>query len=174
MAARFRLARRRAEELITAVGITEVPVALDRIAKHLNASVQYKPFDGDLSGLMRRNPDGTAIIGINVSHPLTRRRFTLAHEIAHLVLHSDEKLHVDSSFPVAFRNESSGLGTDDLEIEANQFAAALLMPEEFLRRDIIEADHTNDFEDVIGTLARRYRVSAQAMGIRLNALGLLA
>ena len=174
MAARFLLAKKKAEELIKKACIVGAPVPLGKIAQLVNAKVQYEPFTGGLSGLMHRNLDGTATIGINVAHAPVRRRFTLAHEIGHVVLHSDEQLHVDQAFPIAFRDEDSGLGTHEIEIEANQFAASLLMPEAFLRQDVFSTEADHDFELVISALAKKYKVSVQAMSIRLNTLGLLA
>ena len=48
------------------------------------------------------------------------------------------------------------------------------MPEAFLRRDFLNAQDDHDFELVISALAKKYKVSVQAMSIRLNTLGLLA
>lgn len=57
---------------------------------------------------------------------------------------------------------------DDDEIEANQFAANLLMPTRFLRRDLQELGAI-DVEDatVIEELAKKYEVSPHAMTLRL-------
>jgi len=173
MTARFLLARNKAAELIEQVGITAAPVSLELIAKHLKAEIHFEPFPGELSGMMHRMDDGTSVIGVNATHPRVRKRFTVAHEIAHLVLHTDEGMHFDESFPISFRNESSSLATDDREIEANQFAAALLMPEAFLKEDVEMFDGT-DYEDAVSELAKKYQVSIQAMSIRLGSLGLIA
>ncbi|MEW6229875.1 MAG: ImmA/IrrE family metallo-endopeptidase, partial [Bacillota bacterium] len=68
-----------------------------------------------------------------------------------------------------FRDDTSALGVDQDEISANRFAAELLMPEEFLARDVDEL--SDDLEWAITYLAQRYRVSEQAMTIRLMKLG---
>src|SRR3954470_4270018 len=72
---------------------------------------------------------GRYIIGINSSHPETRKRFTIAHEMGHLVLHQLDQVHVDKQFLVKLRDDISSQAIDPHEIEANAFAAALLMPE---------------------------------------------
>ena len=45
------------------------------------------------------------IIGVNKSHHPNRRRFTIAHEIGHLVLHKGEMVHLDSGIAFAFDRE---------------------------------------------------------------------
>ncbi len=63
-------------------------------------------------------PTGAAVL-VNRSHPVERRRFSLAHEWGHLIL------------------PQAGNWRDD-ETACNQFAGALLMPAEALRRDVVE------------------------------------
>src|SRR5262245_42961863 len=119
----------RAKKLLDDVGIATFPVPVERIAKHLGAQVRYSPLDAELSGMVLVQ-DGLPIIGVNSLHSLNRQRFTIAHEIAHLCLHRDHitnAVHVDKDFRVSVlkRDGASAAGTEKLEIEANQFAAAL-------------------------------------------------
>lgn len=107
-------------------------------------------------------------------HPETRRRFTIAHELGHLLLHKDEKLHIDERFPIGFRDGVSSLAEDDNEIEANQFASELLMPLEFLAKDLKDLSLDMESEEAIAELANRYQVSLQAMTIRLSRLASFA
>lgn len=81
-----------------------------------------------------------------------RRRFTMAHELGHLMLHP---------LGVMFRDDT--FSGDEREVEANKFAAALLMPREFVVSDY---HATRD----VKMLARRYVVSESAMRIRLHVL----
>jgi Zn-dependent peptidase ImmA (M78 family) len=106
---------------------------------------------------------------VNSSHPIQRQRFTIAHEIGHLLLHADENLHVDRNFPIGLRSGISSKSVDANEIEANQFAAALLMPADFIAEDIKPFIGT-DVMFAIRKLAQQYRVSEQAMSIRLSTL----
>jgi Zn-dependent peptidase ImmA (M78 family) len=169
MAPRYSLARKRAVELLRRARITKAPVSVERLAAHVNAEIVLQPFAGEVSGIVHRNRDGSAVIGVNSSHSIQRQRFTVAHEIGHLLLHADENLHVDRNFPIGLRADTAGQPPNENEIEANQFAAALLMPSEFIADDI-ESLVGVDVLVAIRKLARKYRVSEQAMSIRLSAL----
>jgi Zn-dependent peptidase ImmA (M78 family) len=122
--------------------------------------------------MVHMSEDGSAVIGINDHHYPNRKRFTLAHEIGHYLLHAEEGFHIDEKSPIAFRDENSGLANDSWEVEANQFAAALLMPEKFLREDFRKLSHKSA-EDAIDDLADKYEVSTQAMSFRVQALKML-
>ena len=81
----------------------------------------------------------TPIIGVNSHHHVNRRRFTVAHELGHLILHRKAlagRVHVDRRFPVLMRDSAAASGLDPREIEANQFAAELLMPTPLLLAEI--------------------------------------
>jgi Zn-dependent peptidase ImmA (M78 family) len=75
---------------------------------------------------------------------------------------------------VHFRVDAGGLPPDPREVDANAFAAALLMPATMLTRDVQGRVIDVSDEDAIRTLARRYAVSQQALTIRLLNLELLA
>lgn len=79
--------------------------------------------------------------------------------------------HVDGDFRVHWRDQGSSTGTNWKEIEANRFAAALLIPEFLLRKDL-DTCRVID-RDMINQLASMYKVSRVAMQFRLINLGLL-
>ena len=174
MTARFSLARRKARELLRDAKVRERPVPVERLARLAGARIHYEPFDGRISGMVHRQANGGAIIGVNAAHAINRQRFTIAHELGHLILHKDETLHVDEREPIAFRNEESSLATKDVEIEANQFAAELLMPVDLLAKEIGSLPDDMEAEDAVIELADRFQVSEQAMTLRLTRLGVLA
>lgn len=103
-----------------------------------------------------------------------RSRFSIAHELGHYLLHKDSRsLFIDKrNFAVYHRNELSSTGEDRLEIEANRFAAALLMPTDMLRNEITKNDFDLGDEEVQSSLAKRFNVSTQAMAYRLASLGM--
>lgn len=143
------------------------PVDLDRIARFLDIEIQMIPLDDELSG-MAFVRDGKSIIVVNAYHHRNRQRFTIAHEIAHHVLHSAdlrEAVHVDKA--ILNRNARSTTGEDVNEVQANAFAAELLMPKSELRK--LGTIDVND-DDRIATLAREFRVSPAAMAIRVDNL----
>src|SRR6202022_1163955 len=118
-----------AKELLAKLNIRTVPIPVDRIAKALGAQLRYSPLDEELSGMIFIK-EGIPIIGVNSLHHPHRQRFTIAHEIGHLELHRrfiTDQIHVDKKFTVLMRDPNSATGTDRLEIEANRFAAELLM-----------------------------------------------
>ena len=71
------------------------------------------------------------------------------------------------------RDERSSLATSREEIEANGFAASLLMPADWIATDL-EGSVGLAAGKTVESLARRYNVSSQAMEYRLAHLGLLS
>src|SRR5688572_11543883 len=106
------VAEQAARALLQRMGINYSPVPVDMIAKQLGILVQAVPLDDHLSGItFIRN--GNSVIVVNASHHPNRQRFTLAHELAHHVLHRpylSENVHVDTA--VLTRNEKSSAGVD--------------------------------------------------------------
>jgi Zn-dependent peptidase ImmA (M78 family) len=174
MPPRYSLARRRAQELLKEGKVKKAPVPIEELAVAVQARIRFEPFTGQVYGMVHRNPDGTATIGVNSIDAPNRQRFTIAHEIGHLLLHKDESLHVDEKSIIGLRNDESSRATDTKEIEANQFAAELLMPAEFLDRDLRKLPDDIEAEEAVIRLARQYQVSVQAMTVRLTALRVLA
>lgn len=172
MAVRRRRIRDLTQKLIEEAGVTEGPIPVWEIARAKGARIVPDALDGDLSGFLYRDAS-QKVIGVNTQHASVRQNFTVAHELAHLLLHDQESLHVDRAFPtVRLRDDASSQGVDDAEKEANLFAAELLMPEPFLRRDLAE-QHALDLYDerYIPELAQKYGVSVQALVFRLQYLG---
>lgn len=164
--------QRRAKVLLEGQKITSEPVPVERIAKALDAQVRFSPLDDELSGMVHVK-DGTPIIGVNALHHPNRQRFTMAHEIGHLVLHRAEitkQIHVDKEFPMLMRDTVSSTGINEMEIEANFFAAELLMPESFLARSLEGQPLDIDDEGAVSALAKQYKVSVSAMRFRLGNL----
>ena len=92
--------------------------------------MRFSPFDDELSGMVYIK-EGTPIIGVNSLHHPNRQRFTIAHELGHLELHRPmitSSVHVDKNFPALMRDPRTATGTERIEIDANRFAAELLMP----------------------------------------------
>lgn len=168
------MARRRAQQLLTKGGVISPPVPLERLAETCSAVIRYEPFEGELSGMVHRRPDGKAVIGVNSSHSANRQRFTIAHELGHLLLHGEEEVHIDEKRPLGRRDEVSSQAVDPREIEANQFAAELLMPASFVRVRVDALDPSTSMEEAIDLLAREFDVSSQAMTHRLTNLKIIS
>ena len=146
------------------------PVPVTRIAKALGIQLRFSPLDVELSGMiyMRKT---VPIVGVNSLHHPSRQRFTLAHECGHFLLHKElisKEVHVDKAFPMLMRDSLSAMGVDETEMEANLFAAELLMPVdlilEALGGELIDIDE----EATVNALAKRFKVSQAAMRFRLG------
>jgi len=158
----------RAAEIIEKFHITSLPIPVEQIAEKLGAKViKRSDFSDELCGMIIKE-DGVVIIGVNEAHPKSRQRFTIAHEIGHFVMHSEiiDKVHVDKTFNYALKRDGrSKIGEDRMEIEANKFAAELLMPSELLKKELKTGYF--DFENGLEDLAKKYEVSVQAMSIKM-------
>ena len=168
--------RNRAEALIDLLGITKPPVDVVAIANRVGLQVIFTDLGDDISGALITGPHGSCI-AIRKSDPEPRKRFSIAHETAHHYLghqfDAGEHVHVDRGHLISLRNHRSSAGTDLKEIEANQFAACLLMPSRILRESIKRLNGDQLYDSDITALAKQYQVSEQAMTIRLSALRLL-
>lgn len=174
MIVNYKQARRKARQLLLDAAVTKAPVSVEELVKFCgNVDIRFRPFDGDLSGMVYRHADGSIVIGVNSSHSTNRQRYTIAHELGHVLLHKDEELHVDDGQIIGLRNEVSSKATDPKEIEANTFAAELLMPEGILRSRMAELPQGLEFEDSVTRLAREFQVSPVAMTYRLTNLRLI-
>ena len=179
MAVRKKFVRSLVEKLLSDRGIRGPAVNVEEIARSLRIQIRREAVEADLSGYLVRKTDlGQALIGVNSDHPSARQRFTIAHELAHYLLHEGEVVHFDGDkqgYTVNLRSERSAQSNTDLEREANLFAAELLMPAEFLFRDvrIRNIDLLDDKSDELRQIAKEYKVSQQALTYRLANLQLI-
>lgn len=171
-------AKKAANQIIEDFSIKKAPINLDEIAERKGIRVVYSDAlqKDDISGMMYHD-DGCPVIVINKSHGTERKRFTFAHELGHYHLHqSGNFVDRENNNKVNFRNSRSGLAIDNKEIEANTFAANLLMPKELLRESaigFIEKNPSSKVEDLIPELAEVFQVSPLAMEYRLKNCGFI-
>ncbi len=148
--------------------VKEAPVDVVRLAQKLGAEVKLSPFDGELAGMLIRG-NGKKIIGVNSLHHMNRQRFTIAHEIGHLLMHQGD-VHIDKSFSVHKRDGVSSRAVDPDEIEANRFAAELLMPYGLISADLVTRIIDIENAEELMDLAKKYQVSLQAVTLRVTAI----
>src|ERR1041385_6572819 len=97
---------REVTDILARGGVDQPPVPVEKLAKILGAKVIAADFNNQVSGvLVRKNNE--IIIGFAKEQAKTRQRFTVAHEIGHLVLHDAEEVHVDREFRVRLRSQVS-------------------------------------------------------------------
>lgn len=143
---------------------TTAPVNLNGIARDLNLPVISTSLSYDIAGQIvrdkRTSPRSGFVIYINSDQHENRQRFTLAHEIAHFILHRDliESGIVDDTM---YRSSLS----NHYEVQANRMAADILMPIRLVKAMYAKFP-------LVDALAGRFQVSSAAMKIRLDGLGL--
>ena len=161
-----------AQQLLARLGVKSAPTPVEKVAKALGAQVRFSPLDDELSGMIYIK-SGVPIIGVNSLHHPNRQRFTIAHELGHLELHREmitTNVHVDKNFPALMRDSNSATGTEQIEIQANQFAAALLMPSALLKQVLASTQFDIDDDKPMDDLAKKFRVSRQALEFRIRNL----
>jgi Zn-dependent peptidase ImmA (M78 family) len=167
-----RLARIEAENLLEQLHIRTAPVDVEEIAEKLGLWIQRDDLGVEVSGLLVTKEGDSGIV-VREDDATVRQRFTIAHEIGHFVLKHHRThgklVRADQNHQVMYRSQEGFRRFDPLEVQANQFAANLLMPVKLLeaavqalKREICESDVT--------TLAKKFGVSEQAMTIRLTAM----
>lgn len=140
------------------------PVDLVGMARALDIDVdQNASFtDPKTSGSIKRMRDGTYRISVNGSHSDNRKRFTIAHELAHFLLHKDI---IDRKGLVDDAMYRSGASREE-EYQANRMAAELLMPKSLV------LSFWNAHLRQSAVLAKVFGASEEAVNIRLKQLGL--
>ncbi len=156
--------------LLEQFGVKRPPVPVDQITKQLGLILCALPGEDDISGAIMRK-DGRTVIAVNPAHHSNRQRFTIAHELGHYFMHEQLLEHVDQNFRVAWRKANPSGGVNWIEVEANRFAAELLIPTNFLTHDLDSLDSIDI--RTVAVLANRYGVSKDAMKFRLTNLGIL-
>lgn len=164
-------AKEEARKILAKFG-TEVPIRVDEILKAHGIEVfADNKMDSSISGILMIKGDRVGAM-VNLYHPEVRKRFTLAHELGHYLLHRRKSTLFVDDLAVMYRESGPGGGVDVMEAEANVFAAELLMPEDVVRADLA-ADPSRTPDEAVRKLARRYDVSTAAMKYRLRQLGLI-
>lgn len=166
-----RRAKERAEQLLHEYfeGGGTVPVRIAQLVESHGIEVVREAAGPDLAGMLVVDDDVSVIV-VNADDAPYRQMFTLAHELGHYLLHRP------TGAAAFHRDERSRTGTDRVEIDANTFAAEVLMPEAAVRMHAgdLSVDLATDHGlEQIAKLARRFDVSTQAMSFRLQNLGIL-
>lgn len=134
----------------------DVPVDLTRIAESLGVveiCAAQLTEDGRTTWV-----NGKPRIELRADRPTTRMRFTLAHEIAHVLIERDRT--------VARRTQ--GLNHNEVETLCDRIAASILMPRSWIQ-PYAERSHYN--LSLIRLVAHRADVSLSAATVRLAEVG---
>jgi Zn-dependent peptidase ImmA (M78 family) len=161
----------RAESILRDHGAEGLAIDPVNIANSLGLKVYNAKFgERGIAGMLSTRRDG-ANIYIEADDLAARKRFTVAHELGHFILHlqghEGEFIDDEDNFRAVHEIESDWTEERRMEWEANVFAAALLMPAHAIR------ERWKEIRD-LGGMASWFQVSRQAMAIRLSALGIEA
>ena len=138
------------------------PVDVTGLAETLGLSVwEDEDLPVHVSGKLFLDPEHPSpsgySISVRASDPYVRKRFTVAHEIAHFVLHRN-RIGASVTDDEFYRSNLSSWE----EVEANRFAADILMPRKLLLKYIaIHGENASILSDI-------FKVSEAAMQIRLG------
>lgn len=164
--------------LLDKLDCDKLPIDPFKIAKNLGITVDSVELPSGIAGMLFTKGKKT-YIKVNANESNNRQRFTVAHELGHFLLNHrimsvdsndnlDDDLTKSNSSSILFRNANSSKGCCLLEIEANQFAANLLMPKNIFKYqwDLMKSE--SDFEKLAGT----FQVSVLAIENRAKSLKL--
>lgn len=145
-------------------GVTGKP-NLEALAGEIGLRIKDVDVDGFEGTLVRALAGPKGIIGINKSiREQGRRRFTIAHEIGHYVIPSHRRL---KNVCLTEQLESWNPQLPIPEVEANEFAAELLLPARFVRSALTL--HQPSFRR-ISEVARDFETSLTATTYRFLTL----
>ena len=135
------------------------------IVRQQNYNVFIDDLDNNISGYV--DHENREVV-LNKNETPERRRFTLAHELGHIILNSNNSIqHRDN----ILNNQLDIYANDDKEVEANYFAGCILMPRNVFIREFNSIKGDIDYK--IQKLAYYFGVSKLAVNVRANVLNLI-
>ena len=178
-----------AQRVMDVYNIKTPIVDMESIVQRLGGTIEEKSdFDDLCDGTIQKSGKSNFKITISPYQNNQRKNFTIAHELGHLFLHmgfgvdpdlwsrqlflhmgfmTDRKLWNTQDEKVYGR-----FGTSEQEYQANEFAAALLMPEN-IYKDILD-EHSRGNKVNMNEVAKYFKVSLSAAINRGKFLGYLA
>jgi Zn-dependent peptidase ImmA (M78 family) len=148
-------ARAEAEKVLSANYINSPPITVHELAEMYGLTVFTAAFeDKNISGYI--DLDNKRIV-VNEENAEVHQNFSIAHELGHWIMHKDAvEKDEEEKIRIVYR-KPMGEETDPIELEANAFAAYLLVPEEMFKRFQDKSDHE---------LAQIFNVSQSLIGYR--------
>jgi Zn-dependent peptidase ImmA (M78 family)/transcriptional regulator with XRE-family HTH domain len=140
-------------------GLGNGPISnLTLLLENSGVVIAFKKLNHELSGLSQWF-DGRPFVLIDPSSSAARTRFSLAHELGHIVLHRQL-----ASASELLDKELLKL----IEHQANYFGSAFMLPEESLAVEVYGVDWQS-----LVTLKARWRMAISALVMRLHAVDLI-
>ena len=154
-------------------------IDVEAIAEKCEVSLKYGCVES--SGFTINNEmnskNGKKVISINEFEPDYRQRFTIAHELGHIIL-GHEGISYRFSDVSKYKNTIDRMN----EVSANKFAAELIMPENLVKKVLLHSINElnysiyqkfdeNDINQLTDISANKMGVSTQAFNYRIKNLG---
>ncbi|MDR0682622.1 MAG: ImmA/IrrE family metallo-endopeptidase [Dysgonamonadaceae bacterium] len=137
----------------------------EKLLLQLNVLTLFRPLSTSFSGMCEKKKDKRFIL-INSNQVLSRQHFTIAHELYHLFVQKEFKIHIC--------NPGSTNTKDIEEKKADTFASNLLMPELGIKRLIPLSELKEGIKlSTLFKLEKYFSVSHTALLYRLKDLKLL-
>lgn len=150
----------KARQFVRNTGITSIPVDLERFAASANAKIKVANDLADDESGQTTQLKGKNIIIVNGNHREERQRFTVLHEIAHIILELPSEHHgtrLTSSTLMSYGRRPQE------EIFCDVFAAECLLPYDFFVKDVSDFDISMA---AVKELADKYKASITTTGSR--------
>ena len=161
----IRKARQVARALLRRFGVSATEhVNIEAFAKRLGATIVVGPLDGATAQLVRVGKEAKIIVSDRITDEAARR-FSIAHELGHLVL--DHPTRPPSELCTNAPSMHGATEQRDYEAEANAFGGEMLIPQ-FLVQSWCDVSPVS--MDVPWRIARELRVSILASAIQFAAL----
>jgi Zn-dependent peptidase ImmA (M78 family) len=151
--------------ILKAEPVLPIAVPIEQLCRQLDITdIQPLEIEGFEGGLITDTDRSSGIILVNQASPLPRRRFTIAHELAHFLIptHMPDApgrflcSRADLMRLTAKENDRRAR----MEVEANRFASLILIPPPMLRHAV--GKQSPDLQQIV-KLARDFKVSKEAM-----------
>lgn len=142
------------ESLLYNLGISAIGKDFSELEKKKNLP------SGSILGILLSSGNNAAIF-YRQSDTYNRIRFTIAHELAHAIIHTDNKPHIE------YRMTKDEIEQSALEKEANTIAGELLIPFNLLKKEYLNLSVPSSI-----ILANIFKVSVNVMEARLDKLGI--
>jgi Zn-dependent peptidase ImmA (M78 family) len=154
-------------EILKAEPDLPIPVPIEKLAYQLGITdIKVMEADGFIGGLITNDTKSTGVIMISRNLQRGRRRFTIGHELGHLLIPTHQPGNGDrflcSMDDLLALDSKTADRRKRWEVEANRFSSLILVPPPIFRKEAnIRKDA--DLQDVV-RLAARYEVSKEVAG----------
>ena len=150
----------------------KLPLDITSLVEKHGIKIVEREVERSVTGVLVIDSTPVTIL-VNRAFDAKEQRFSLAHLLGHFVLHKKlSPMFVDFLRPTEHKRNDRV--RQSLEREADEFAAELLMPEDIIRKYVIEKPCEVGAGSVIHPIAARFGVSELTLALRLSQFGVIS